>query len=325
MKHRVISFVTTLLLILTACTPANQITSVPVIDSATATSSPLPTATATATITPLPTIPTFTPTFDASTILTVTPAPQAECPKEISDLVFDSNNLKGSGNDYNQQFIDYTLDYLNSGGSPQSIRMNYAHPDEIVRKEDLTGDGIGEVIFAYGIWIDIFGCINGDYQLLTASTKDAAQGSKIIDVVDINLDGLAEMISYFDGCMGSRCPSIEILGWDGEQFQSLIENPFSSIEGCSYMGIAPFQVEIQDIDNNGTSEIIFQNTGNPWPDDLDFPYRKETRICTWNGKNIVLYQIYFDNPDCRFQALQDAERAMQSDDFRRALDFYNKP
>ena len=58
------------------------------------TPSPLPTttptiqpvATLTASITPLPTIPTFTPTFDARTIVTVTPASPAECPKVNSDL-----------------------------------------------------------------------------------------------------------------------------------------------------------------------------------------------------------------------------------------------
>ena len=45
-----------ILIALSACTPATQAT-------------------------PLPTIPTFTPTFDVSTIVTVTPAPKAECPE----------------------------------------------------------------------------------------------------------------------------------------------------------------------------------------------------------------------------------------------------
>lgn len=48
------------------------------------TSSPLPTTTQT--VTPLPTIPAFTPTFDTRTIVTVTPASPAECPKVNSDL-----------------------------------------------------------------------------------------------------------------------------------------------------------------------------------------------------------------------------------------------
>jgi hypothetical protein len=41
------------------------------------------------TITPLPTIPTFTLTFDVRTIVTATPAPKAECPKENPALVPD--------------------------------------------------------------------------------------------------------------------------------------------------------------------------------------------------------------------------------------------
>ncbi|HSM71454.1 MAG TPA: hypothetical protein VK851_07920 [Anaerolineales bacterium] len=48
-----------------------------------------PSSTPTITITPLPTIPTFTPTFDVSTIVTVTPAPKAECPEENPELVAD--------------------------------------------------------------------------------------------------------------------------------------------------------------------------------------------------------------------------------------------
>jgi hypothetical protein len=77
-----------ILIALSSCTPATQATPIPVIDNATATPSSIPTATQTSlptqtptpSITPLPTIPTFTPTFDASTIITVTPAPKTECP-----------------------------------------------------------------------------------------------------------------------------------------------------------------------------------------------------------------------------------------------------
>jgi len=84
--------------LVSACAPVNQSAPVPVIDNATATPSPLqtatrtspPTATPTASITPLPTIPTFTPTFDVSTILTVPPAPKAECPKVDYTISFDN-------------------------------------------------------------------------------------------------------------------------------------------------------------------------------------------------------------------------------------------
>jgi hypothetical protein len=320
---------------LTACggtSPAAQLTPDSAVVQTTPTPSPLPTATRTllpsatptASVTPLPAIPTFTPTFDVSTIVTVTPAPKAECPKETIEQPFSPNNLNGQGNDYNQQFINYTLAYLNSGGPVKTIRATYPNPVENVQQEDVTGDGINEVIFAFGIWIDIFKCMNGKYELSTISTMYSAQGSKIIGIVDINMDGVKEIIAYFDGCMGSRCPSIDVLGWDGKQFKSLIENPSSMGEGCSYMNIAPFQVEVRDIDNNGTIEIILQNVDNPWPDDLDFPFRKETRICMWNGKSIALYQIHFDKPYYRFQALQDGEMATKSGNYLAALDSYNQ-
>ena len=61
-------------------------TSVPsLVPSATQTSIP-----PTATVTPLPTIPTFTPTFDVSTIVTVTPAENASCPKIDYTIPFDN-------------------------------------------------------------------------------------------------------------------------------------------------------------------------------------------------------------------------------------------
>lgn len=47
------------------------------------------TQTPTSTITPLPTIPTFTPTFDVSKIVTVTPAEKAECPIVEKDKPLD--------------------------------------------------------------------------------------------------------------------------------------------------------------------------------------------------------------------------------------------
>ena len=122
------------ILFLAACAPAIQSTPAPIIDNTTATPSPLPTATRTAlpaatltaSITPLPTIPTFTPTFDVSTIVTVTPAPKAECPIENSNIVPElklaetnaclENAVKNQTNPVacaNQNIYNDILDYLN--------------------------------------------------------------------------------------------------------------------------------------------------------------------------------------------------------------------
>ena len=124
------------IVILTACAPAGTATPVFITQEATATPSPIPTSTNTSlptgtptpSITPLPTIPTFTPTFDASTIVTVTPAPKAECLKEDHslkpDFEFDNRTIGV------EQKI---LDFLNEGGSIQKITTTLARTNNSYR------------------------------------------------------------------------------------------------------------------------------------------------------------------------------------------------
>jgi hypothetical protein len=305
---------------------ANQTTSAPVIDASTATlrlpstatQTLLPTATTTAPTTPLPTIPTFTPTFDVSTIVTATPAPKAQCPTELLNLTYDTKKLESSVSDINQQFIDYTLRFLNDGGSIQSIRAQFEQSNSIFR-EDVTGDGTNELIIAYGIWINIFGCSEGKFQLLTTATTNAAQNSEILDVSDTNLDGLAEVIVYFDGCLGGRCPYIKILEWDAIKFKDLIPE-YSRCHNLT----APLEIDIKDIGKNGTKEIIFSNNGKLWPDGLGFPYRAETLTCMWNGENFDLSNREFGTPHYRYQALQDADMAAITGDYQNALVLYEQ-
>jgi hypothetical protein len=321
MKQLVIGLLSGFLL-LSACgetSPTAQTTLDSDVVQTTSTPSPFPTATPTPSVTPLPTIPTFTPTFDVSTIVTVTPAPKAECPKETSVLTFNPE-LRISTDSPNKQFTDYTINFLNSGGAIKSIRARYEYPDEIIRQKDLTGDGISELIIAYGIWFDIFGCGEGNFQLLSAFTTDAAQGSKIIDIVDINLNGLPDLIGYYYGCFGFRCPSIEAYEWNGNEFKSLI----SVDSECWQKMPAPLEVEIKDLDQNGTKEIILSHNGKPWPDGFGYPYRGVRRICTWNGETIDALNSEYIQPVYRYQALQDGDSATRAGDFQKALTFYTR-
>jgi len=156
------------ILFLTACgQTSTAVTSVPLIQNSTSTPSPIPTntntsilsETPTASITPLPTIPTFTPTFDARTIVTVTPASKAECLKENPSVVakFTTPNSDGSYEIYRTSDI---LDYLNSGGTAAQLKDSGLA--EII---DLNGDGVNEVVYrgiirtAY----NILGCKDGKY------------------------------------------------------------------------------------------------------------------------------------------------------------------
>src|SRR5688572_4857868 len=120
-----------ILIALSSCTPSVTNPAIVTNQSATATSSPLPTTTQTslpsttptASITPLLTIPTFTPTFDVSTILTVTPSAKAECPTIKTDNVSHLNfSTYASGQKYvGHPTIDVILDFLNSGGQIEQL------------------------------------------------------------------------------------------------------------------------------------------------------------------------------------------------------------
>ena len=261
--------------------------------------------------------------FNPAAIKTFTPSSPSQCPKEDPSLRFNAENAYASAppGEGNQYFTKYVLEFLNSGGTLQSISR--AFETQFFRIQDVTGDNISELIFPYGIWLDIFGCRNGKYELMFAATDISnISGVDIIDVLDINQNGLAEIIINMNGCMGNRCPTIRVYEWNGKDFQNLIENPNSG-DGCSFLSVAPFEVKIQDIDNNGTKEIILSNNRLTQPDN-DFPYRKETRICMWNGQNIVVYKREFDPPYYRFQAVQDGDRKTLAGDYGKALVFYQQ-
>lgn len=139
------------------------------------------------TITPLPTIPTFAPTFDVRTIVTSTPAPQADCPKENHEIAPDFPYCDGagcSGGPYN----DATLNYLNSGGTLDKLERK--HWGEVV---DLTGDGLKELLFAEFGKFFVYGCKDGQYKILYE--VEGTQNTPVLDyVVDLNNNGIPELI-----------------------------------------------------------------------------------------------------------------------------------
>jgi hypothetical protein len=84
------------------------------------TATSIPTETPTASITPLPTIATFTPTFDVVRVVTVTPPPKAECPKETSGSAKEFATPDSNGF-YEMASAQDVLTYLNSEGTLCSL------------------------------------------------------------------------------------------------------------------------------------------------------------------------------------------------------------
>jgi hypothetical protein len=324
-------------------------TPVPVASSSTATPSPLPTATQTtlptatptattpalasgASVTPLPTIPTFTPTFDARTIVTVTPAPKAECPKEDPTVV--AGFVTPNSNGYYDLFTaDDVLTYLNSGGALAPFITNHAEPvSDIILGTivDLTGDGVSEVVVRGLVRYDILGCENGKYQnLFELATYDFSMDLE--DILDLNKDRIPELIFYSFSRYGYA--NIYIVGWDGNRFRSLIDLGTDTLTG-QIMDAVFATTYHKSIDTNGDGlrEIVAVYNVKELCNGmrgLDFcngtPTREQITVLSWNGQNYVdLKQENYAPPQYRFQAIQDGDWQTRYGNYARALSLYQE-
>jgi len=269
MNRKFLQILNITIFILTACgqsTPATQASPIPIIDNATATPSPLPTdtqtslpsAAPTASITPLPTIPTFTPTFDVSTILTVTTAPKAECPAIQSDANINLSNF----NDYYPELVIA----LNQGASIDAIVDTFEKkfdqhyfPDgnmlfhkkiwyEIV---DVTNDSIPEIILpgdsVTQLKAIILSCNEGKYSTLY-SRKYQEEYMHLVPI-DANQNGITEIIiGEESGTATGSWFDLSVIEWHMDSFQTLLSDTYSS---------SAFQlVQIKDLDNDKTKEIL---------------------------------------------------------------------
>ena len=316
----------TITLLLTAC---GQSTPAPIIDNTTSTPSPLPTATATrtvlpaatptASITPLPTIPAFTPTFDVSTIVTVTPAPKAECPKENPTLSF---SIKQNPN-YPIFDTQEILNFLNKGASFKALsnRINSSGFKPLITSQDVTGDKTPEVLFINLEPISVFYiyiCTHGQYVLYSPEINYFGYDTEIVAIKDLNADGVPEIILEHRGCSGNGCYSIYILEWNSSKFQVINSEPKY---GEQMYGL--INVEIKDLNNDREFEVLMTG-GVPAIGGyiINPPWRLETKILAWNGANFVLESIKYEPSEFRFQIIQDGDRATLAGKFDEAIKSY---
>ncbi len=147
----------------------------------------------------------------------------------------------------------------------------------------------------------------------------------IVDIKDMNLNGVDEIVAI-DG--DDRIRIVTILEWDGNRFQSLIldrDLPWNPLQSCSDL-LGPSWAYVQDTDNNGTLELVLKQVIPIWSEySYGLPWRKETRICTWNGTAFVLTQREIDTPpEYRFQAVQDGDLAARAGEYDQALSLYQQ-
>jgi hypothetical protein len=277
------------------------------------------TQTSTSTVTPLPTIPTFTPTFDVSTIVTVTSAGKAECPREDTSVVakFATPNSDGSYEIYSASDI---LDYLNSGGTATQLRDSGL--GEII---DLNRDGVSEVVYT-GLLRNayiILGCKDGTYQNLLHFAGDSGAG--LADTLDLNKNGMPEVI--LNDFVHYGYVDISIFEWDGNKYHSLIQVPYyNSTEFSDWVSTTEYP-KFMDIDQDGLKEIVlvFYRLCGGFGDFCDgTPRRQETKVLAWNGKNYVVQKNYYAPAQYRFQAIQDGDATSSKKEYDKAISLYQE-
>jgi hypothetical protein len=270
------------------------------------------TQTPTATITPLPTIATFTPTFDVSSIVTVTPAEKAECPKENPELE-PNFNFCSLGDCSGYPFTEEILQFINLGGL-----LNKVEPFGNV--VDLTGDGVKEIVYE-GFTLTVYGCKDRKYDALLEI--EGTQHAPYLDkIIDLNNNGLPELI--ISNYERRAFHSIRILEWVGNEFRSLIEikfisfsnNPNGEIIRYDWLGGTTLNYNIVDSNKDGIKEIVAVDEIPVYdPGDLSrgLPWREETIILSWDGNNYVVANIEYSPPQYQFQSIQEGDRftAMQ--------------
>jgi len=318
-----------ILILVSGCAPATQSTPIPLIDNATSTPSPiptatrtaLPTATLTASITPLPTIPTFTPTFDVSTIVTVTPAPQAECPKEG-----EAPQVNFASETPGYKYVSHTnindiLDYLNSGGQLAKLSVELNHTMSLNKIEDITHDGIPDLVVISGLAVqrvNMFWCENGQYSLFPKDIIEAdslVSDEVVFELHDLNRNGVLEVLAIGSDRTGLN---INMLEWNRKKF---IDLTASDLQTNAWMsGGSKNTFKLVDLENDGVFEMILNGLPNWWyyPGE---PLRAQIDTYRWNGKTFSP-STRFDPSQYRFQAIQDGDIESLDGKYGKALEFY---
>ena len=279
---------------------------------------PNPTATGLPLASPLP-----ASTFDPSNIPTWTPQAAAQCPAEKPGLVADFKNLE------NHLIDNQILDFLDAGGTRSAAiagirKLQKTADATVIQENDVTGDGVPDLLFTeMPLILNVFICKDGQYQRqLPIAEAGHAYQPFIVDIDDLNLDGMNEIVTKAGD---DRSTGIWVLEWDGSEFQNLkLTGDYYENNSCGLL-VGPSALEIRDTDGNGTKELILEQGIPIWIEYYyGLPWRKQTRTCSWNGFEFVMTHSEYSPPEYRFQAVQDGDVAALAGEYDRAIAFYQE-
>jgi hypothetical protein len=272
-----------------------------------------------------------TPTSDFQNIPQVifTPASPAICPPSSASGIAIPTQFPLDDNDFESAIKNI----LNSGGVEQLVRRLSNENSSNFRYEDLTNDGVRELIIRnwheyYGN-LTVFGCEDERFVNLLTISSDLEQPPGINAIQDLNRNEVKELVVDITG--SHCCTGMMVYEWNGNNFESLVRTwrvdyfsgklEYSDI--AELAGVA--QASIADIDGNGIYELVLDG-GRPsytggWVG-IDGPWRYQKVIYMWNGENYVWFSQKYDAPSFRFEAIQDGDTETVRGDYDLALKSY---
>jgi hypothetical protein len=314
-------------------------TSIPTIALTTPTPSPTPTAPQ-ATRTPKPPTPTTAP-------VPSTPSPREEGPESGDGTL--SISADAPGTTIVEIFEPQILDFLNSGGSPESLRAALAevtitqgkatwHASSQATTIDVTGDEKPDVVvdlsfFEIGQYTEgaifVFTCEEGRYQggavaqIAGQVLSEGEPDPTILAIEDMNGNGMSDIVfSYIEmiGTHANFTRVFRIVEWDGAQFADLIRGDPSHPHAAA---VNNGDGAIGDTDGDGILELaLTHGVGHYYAD--GGPQRPRTDTWAWDGSAYALAGWEYAPPTYRFQAVQDGDRALQLGNYDEALESYRR-
>ncbi|MEP6895376.1 MAG: hypothetical protein ABI986_07200 [Chloroflexota bacterium] len=229
-----------------------------------------------------------------------------------------------------------------------------------IRLGDITGDGVPEVFVwlalpgseeglpsgftigyikkffpmpVYGTRTYVFNCSQGKYNFLGTIKDDYYNDAAMPTIADLNADGIDEIIQPIYSFAGSGYGiSVSILNWNGSEFTNslhdeLREDWMSSFsEGSLYAGegnVRSGSFSIQDIDNNGTREVVISSDDFRGAQPCEILYRETKMVLMWNGDHYIGF-YWRTPPKYRIQAIWDGDHESVHGLIKQALISYQK-
>lgn len=225
---------------------------------------------------------------------------------------------------------------------------------------DVTGDGIPEIFVwlalpgseeglpspftivyikkffpmpVYGTRTFVFGCNQRRYDFL-GTIKDKYYGDAAMPTIaDLNADGINEIIQpTYDFAGSGYAINMYILNWNGKEFTNslhdeLREDWMSSFSEGAVLDDVAFvrsgSFNLQDIDNNGTTEVVLSSDDFRGAQPCEILYRETKMVLMWNGDHYISF-YWRTPPKYRIQAIWDGDHESVHDLINQALISYQK-